>query len=209
MFLHTLTTEVRRLLAHLSQEPLVRPFYLAGGSAAALHLGHRVSVDLDFFTPQDSYEAEPLVQALQRIGHLDIEQQSRGTLNGRLAGVRISFFIYPYPLLEEMTDLDGMQVARLTDIALMKITAIGQRGALRDFIDLYFICRGGYALDDLLRRVPEKYPTVSYPSYHLLRALAYFEDAEGDEPPRMLVPFDWTETKRFFEEEVRRLMKRL
>jgi len=209
MFLHTLPANARHILKQLGQEPLVRPFYLAGGSAAALHLGHRISVDLDFFTTQDHYKAEPLIQRLQTIGHLQVRQQSRGSLVGRLDDIRISFFIYPYPLLAAPADLYGIQIAHLLDIALMKLVAIGQRGKRRDFVDLYFICQRGYALDELLRQAPEKYQAVSYPSYHLLRALAYFADAEQDEPPQMLVPFNWTETRRFFEDKVQQLMRQL
>lgn len=209
MFVHTLPPDAQQLLKKLGQVPEVQPFYLAGGSAVALHLGHRVSVDLDFFTFQDDYESGPLIQGLQRIGHLDIRQQSRGTLNGFLAGVRISFFALPYPLLMGTLELDGIQIADLLDLALMKLLAIGQRGTRRDFIDLYFICHQGFRLDDLLRRIPKKYTELSYPSYHLLRALVYFEDAERDEPPPMLVPFDWNQAKRFFEYQVRRLVQEL
>jgi hypothetical protein len=207
MFVNTLPPKARRLLKQLGQEPLVTYFYLAGGSAVALYLGHRVSVDLDFFTPQDDYEAEPLVQRLQAIGPLSIQQQSRGTLIGSLSGVRVSFLIYPYPLLGKLAELEGVPVAGLLDIALMKLIAVSQRGTKRDFIDLYFICQHGYRLDGLLSRIPDKYQAVSYSAYHLLRAMTYFADAEEDEPPRMLVPFDWSEVKRFFEDEVRRLMR--
>ena len=206
MFINAICTETRALLKQLGREPFVAPFYLAGGSAAALHLEHRVSVDLDFFTPEDDYEAQPLTQALQAIAELEIEQQSRGTLNGRLAGIRVSFFAYPYPLLAPFSEALDVKVASLLDIALMKVSAIGQRGARRDFVDLCTICQSGYSLDDLLRRMPEKFSAVSFPSYHHLRALTYFEDAEHDEPPQMLVPFDWSEAKRFFEKEVRRIM---
>lgn len=209
MFVETLPVDVRRLLGQLAQLPTVAPFYLAGGSAVALHLGHRVSVDLDFFVPQDNYEAEPLIQELQRVGHLVIRQQSRGTVNMTLEDTLISFFIYPYPLLEDLHTLWGIRVAGLLDLALMKLTAIGQRGAKRDFVDLYQICHSGYALDDLQRRMPEKFPKVTYPSYHLLRSLAYFEDAEVDSMPPMLIPLAWAEVKQFFEEEVQRLMKEL
>ena len=79
MFVETLPVDVQRLLERLGRLPTVEPFYLAGGSAVALHLGHRVSADLDFFTPQDDYEAEPLIQELQSVGHLAIRQQKRGT----------------------------------------------------------------------------------------------------------------------------------
>ena len=209
MFLNTLPDSARQLLRQLGQHPVVQPFYLAGGSAAALHLGHRISVDLDFFAQQDHYEAEPLIQCLQTIARLDIQQQSRGTLVGRLGGVRVSFFIYPYPLLNSPTQLEECDIAQLLDIALMKLIAISQRGTKRDFVDLYFICQNGYDLGELLRKVPLKYTTVSYPSYHLLRALAYFADADEDEPPQMLVPFEWEEAKHFFESQVKRLSQDL
>ena len=209
MFLNTLPANARQLLRQLGQQFLVQPFYLAGGSAAALHLGHRISVDLDFFTLQDNYETEPLIQCLQTIAHLSIQQQSRGTLAGRLGDVRVSFFIYPYPLLAEPADLDGCRVAQLMDIALMKLIAISQRGTMRDFIDLFFICQNGYDLGELLRQIPLKYTTVSYPSYHLLRALVYFADADEDESPKMLAAFEWDNAKRFFEAQVIQLTQDL
>lgn len=209
MFLQTLPDNVQSLLKRLGTLPTVTDFYLAGGSALALHLGHRVSVDLDFFTPQDDYEQEPLIQELRKIGHLTVRQQRPGTLNALLEGTQVSFFIYPYPMLEEFRDLWSIRVAGVLDLALMKLAAIGQRGRKRDFIDLYFICQSGYPLHGLLARMPEKFPRVEYPSYHLLRALAYFQDAEADEMPRMLVPCRWSQVRRFFQEEVRRLMKEL
>jgi hypothetical protein len=203
MYLSALPHDARQLLRELGRESLNDSFYLAGGSAVALHLGHRVSTDLDFFTLQDGYEAESLAQQLRAIGPLNIHKQSRGTLIGLLKGVRVSFTLYPHPTLAEMAALEGVAVAHLLDIALMMLNAISRGGRKRDFIDLYFICRQGYRLDDLLRRVPEKYGP--YSSSDLVRALVYFVDAEGDETPRMLVPFDWEDVKEFFEGEALRL----
>jgi len=196
-------------LTQLGRQPLARAFYLAGGSAAALHLGHRISVDLDFFTQQDHYETEPLIQQLQAIAHLDVQQQSRGALVGRLGDVRISFFVYPYPLLAKPVKLEGCRIAQLLDIALMKLIAISQRGTKRDFVDLFFICQDGHNLGDLLRQIPLKFTTVSYPSYHLLRALVYFSDADEDESPLMLSSFEWDQAKRFFEAQVKQLTRDL
>lgn len=173
----------------------------------ALHLGHRVSVDLDFFT-SEHYQAESLFQQLQEIGKLNIQQQSQGTMIGKLNDVRISFFIYPYSLLEKSVELDGVQIATLLDLALMKLIAIAQRGAKRDFVDLYFICQHGYSLEYLLTRLSEKYPEVPYPSYHLLRALVYFDDADADISPQVLVSYDWSQVKQFFESEVPILIKK-
>lgn len=201
MFLHTLPAPARQLFSALGRSRIVAPFYLAGGSAAALHLGHRVSVDLDFFCPQ-SYEPDPLVQRLAQLGRLIVQQQSPGTLLGQVNDTRVSFFTYPYRLLDPCTVCENVQVASLLDIGLMKLIAIHQRGRKRDFVDLFHICHAGQELPELLRRIPEKFAEVTYPSYSLLRSLTYFDDAENDPPPQMLVPWDWDQTKRFFAAEV-------
>jgi hypothetical protein len=205
MYLTALPQDARQLLRELGRQSLNGSFYLAGGSAAALHLGHRVSNDLVFFAPRNGYESEPLAQQLRAIGPLNIRRQSRGTLAGSLNGVRVSFSLYPYPTLAQTAALEGVPVAHLLDIALMLLNAIGRRGGKRDFIDLYFICQHGYRLDDLLRRAPDKYGSASYPSQDLVRALAYFVDADRDATPHMLAPFDWGDVKEFFEEEALRL----
>lgn len=209
MFLKTLPDNVRHLIERLGRLPTVEPFYLAGGSAVALHLGHRRSVDLDFFVAQDEFKIEPLLKDLRSVGHLTIQQQSHGTLNAALEGTPVSFFVYPYPLLEDLHALEEIQIAGLLDLALMKLVSISQRGAKRDFVDLYQICQTEHTLDNLLSRLPDKYPKITYPSYHILRSLAYFEDAEPDPMPQMLVPLEWPEVKRFFKAEVQRLMAAL
>jgi len=209
MFVETLTPAAYELLKAIGRLELPSSFYLAGGSAAALHLGHRVSIDLDFFTRDVSYDMEAMLRALSSIGRLEVSQQAAGTLIGTLNQVQISFFVYPYPLLRPAKELEAVRIADLYDIALMKIIAITQRGTRRDFIDLYFICQSGIRLTGLLEDVPKKYPSIHYPSYHILRSLAYFADAEKDAPPRSLAAWDWGKIKHFFEAEVRRLMGRL
>jgi hypothetical protein len=209
MFLETLPGDVQLLLRRLGRLPASAPFYLAGGSAVALHLGHRRSVDLDFFIARDEFEMDVLLKDLRSLGQLTIQQQSRGTLNAALDGTQVSFFVYPYPLLEDLHTLWQTEVAGLLDLALMKLVSISQRGAKRDFVDLYQVCHTVHTLDRLLARLPEKYPKVTYPSYHILRSLAYFEDAESDPMPKMLISMEWYEVKGFFKGEVRRLMKQL
>ena len=209
MFFKTLPASAQRIFAQLGGESSVRSFYLAGGSACALHLGHRISVDLDFFTPE-MYEPAQLIPRLESIGKITVQQQSRGTFVGLLAETQVSFFYYGYPLLTPPQIWRGVRIASLRDIALMKITAISQRGRKRDFVDLYFICREQQlGLSDLLKQIPDKYPTLSYPSYHLLRALTFFDDAEKDAPPKMLARYNWQQVKRFFEKQSATLMQEL
>jgi predicted nucleotidyltransferase component of viral defense system len=208
MFLDTLDPPARILLQQLGREPIVSAFFLAGGSALALHLGHRISVDLDFFSRQE-YSMPELLSRLQALGRLSIASQNSDTLVGELNGVKLSFFTYPYPLLGEIIMCEGVQLASLLDIALMKIAAIAQRGKKRDFVDLYFLCQSTFSLDSLLRDMPRKFSNLEYPSYHLLRALAYFDDADGDQMPKMIRPIEWKIVRRFFSGEVNRLMGRL
>jgi hypothetical protein len=206
MFLDTLDPPTRIVFRQLGGEPLISAFFLAGGSALALHLGHRISLDLDFFS-QREYSMPELLARFQALGRLSIESQSPDTFVGELNGVRLSFFTYPYPLLGEVVLCEGIQLASLLDIALMKIAAIGQRGRKRDFIDLYFLCQDQFTLDNLLRDMPRKFPNIEYPSYHLLRALAYFDDAEDDEMPKMIKPIEWKTVRSFFVREVNRLLE--
>ena len=206
MFLETLDSHTRLLLQGLSHEPIVSSFYLAGGSALALHLGHRVSLDLDFFSLRQ-YSMRELINHLQMLGHLTIESQSADTLVGELNSVKLSFFTYPYPLLAETVPCEGIQLASLLDIALMKIAAIGQRGTKRDFIDLYFLYQQGFTVEGLLQQMPQKFPSITYPSYHLLRALAYFDDAERDDMPKMLTLIQWETVRNFFSAKANRLLE--
>lgn len=125
----------------------------------------------------------------------------------RLLGVTTSFFRYSYPLLEEPEPTPwGFHLASDSDIAAMKIEAIAGRGSRKDFIDLRVLCRAGLTVDAAFDLFDRKYGTGRTDRYHRLRALAYFEDAEQEPMPDMLIPFDWEEAKRFFTAEATRLL---
>jgi hypothetical protein len=208
MFIETRDSAARGILRAIGSLPVFAGFYLAGGSAASLHLGHRISEDLDLFIEKEEFDIFFLQQSLGTIGKMTVQQQSRATMVGTIDDVRASFFSYPYPMLEAFSRLEDAAIASLLDIALMKIIAITQRGTMRDFLDLYFICKDRYALNELLQLIPRKYASIKYPSYQILRSLVYFEDAEKDVFPRMLAECTWEQVKRFFEQQVKQLMSR-
>jgi hypothetical protein len=85
------------------------PYYLAGGTALALHLGHRTSIDLDFFTQSD-FEEMTIINYLRTIGDLRLDQMGKGTIIGELDRVRISLFKYPYRLLEPLIKWNGLDL---------------------------------------------------------------------------------------------------
>ena len=204
MFVQTLSQPAQKLVVRLGRQRWMADFYLAGGSAVALHLGHRRSEDLDFFCPKE-LNTLLLLHRLQKVGNFDLTKEAWGTLIGVLEGVRVSFFTYPYPLLRPTQKLWGVRIASLLDIGLMKLVAISQRGSRRDFVDLFFICRQSIPLADLLVSLPQKFAGVNYSLPHILRSLVYFDDAEKEPMPTMLVSIRWSDIKRFFQAQVKRI----
>lgn len=209
MFIGVLPPAVQANLALVAQTALAKQFYLAGGSAVALHLGHRRSYDLDFFTPEREFWRPFPRQVLESVGQLGVLHETSGTFVGKLNGVQVSFFIYPYQLLEPFHILEGIQVASLPDLAAMKLEAIASRGVKRDFVDLYQICQTTIPLQEVIGLFERKYAGVQYSMVHILKSLAYFQDAEPEPMPEMLLPCRWQDVKRFFQSEVRRLMEEL
>lgn len=199
-----LSREQSSALETLAGAGVGRSYYLAGGVGLALRLGHRRSVDFDFFYPGDD-PTPPLRAALIRLPDLHVDEEKRGTLNATLRNVKLSFLAYPYPLLEPAEPLlPGIPVASLADIAAMKLSTIIARGRRRDFVDLHEICRN-LPLERVLEAFRKKAGGENYNPLIAAKALVYFADAEKDPMPVLLRPCDWGGVKRFFETEVRRL----
>lgn len=187
----------------LSRSGLMRDAYLAGGTACALQIGHRISIDLDFFT-QKEFDAEKLIRSLQKIGTFELDRKSWGTVLGSLNEVRFSIFVYAYPILKPFQKYGDIDLASLCDIGTMKIDAIGSRGIKRDFVDLYYICqRERISLFDLLQCYDLKYGKLASNSIHIQKSLVYFEDADASNEPKMMQQMDWNRVKNYFQKEVR------
>lgn len=208
MFIETLPKATQRSVALLGEKKITRAFYLAGGSALALHLGHRISVDLDYFTPR-SFDAADLVRQLAKAGTFAQEQRRKDTLLGTFNQVKVSFFRYAYPQIAKREIALDTAIAGVPDIGAMKLDAIGTRGKKRDFIDLYFICCAGHSLEEVLGWYREKYQGVEVNLIHYIKALTYFEEAEADPMPRMLKRVSWNQVKRFFEKEAPPLLRKV
>lgn len=208
MFVELLPEATRRNLALLANSSVVSPFYLAGGTAAVLHAGHRISVDLDFFSPEP-FDSAQLADRLSGLGRFRLERLGEGTLLGELQDARISFFRYRYPLIAEPVQVLGIAVAGLGDIAAMKLNAISQRGTRRDFIDLYVIVQAGLSLSEVLGHYRHKYAGLDLNLLHLAKSLTYFVDAEADPMPEMLVDLSWEEVKAFLQREATALFEAL
>lgn len=166
-------------------------FYLAGGTALALQLGHRDSIDFDFFVSEDIDTTE-LWGRIERVflGHeLQKTQDEKNTLSVTIDGeVRLSFFGYHYPLLETPLEENGLALASIHDIGCMKLSAITSRSTLKDYVDLYFILQH-ISLSALLSGCAQKYPTLDHTL--ILKSLVYFDDITA-EPIRFMPGFTVT-----------------
>lgn len=209
MFPEILTGPQQSLLELLSRIPEARTFYLAGGTALALHLGHRRSRDFDFFRPED-FVPQHLAAALRDVDGIEVLQEAAGTLTVRLHDVPTSFFRYDYPLLRPLRQSPWrLPLAEPDDIAAMKLSALAGRGSRKDFVDLYAYARQVAPLDQAFEWFREKYRGVTVDPYHLIRSLSYFEDAEAEPMPEVLGEITWDAVKAFFRAEAARLLRDL
>ena len=123
--------------------PLFRKFkrfYLVGGTALALQIGHRISVDFDFFTSEKL--SSTLLQQVKRIfsGHtLSVTYRAPEQLNVLIDNVKTTFFRYPYPVVDECMGYKMVSIATVREIAAMKALAVGKRLAYKDYVDWYFL----------------------------------------------------------------------
>ena len=192
--LHTETVEPSTLdlLRRLQRLPDLTSTRLVGGTALALHLGHRKSVDLDMFGTFD-----PIVsyrKLLADAGH-SVEGAENGTVQSlRVNNVKVDLVNYPYPWLDAAIEEENIRLAGLRDIAAMKLSAVANRGRKKDFIDVARLL-DVFSLDQMLSLYKEKFSVseLSFP----LRGLMYFDDAEEDPMPEMFDSnFTWENVKK-------------
>lgn len=180
-------------------------FYLAGGTGLALQIGHRSSVDLDFYCLKH-FLADKLLPDFQiRFERLAVRRAIKDTLILSVGETDLSFFFYPYKLLKPPVQFETINLASIEDVAAMKITAIIQRGRRRDFVDIYYLL-DKYALKQIINFALKKYP--GFQEMMILKALIYFADAEEEELERHIKIFDknfsWEKVKKKIFEEVKK-----
>lgn len=193
-----------RALDRLTTVPGIDRYYLAGGTAVAWHLRHRRSADLDLFSVDA--DADPMavaaaVEGARLLGGTD------AAAHLTVGTVPVDVVRYPYPLLEPtVPGPRSFPVAGLRDLAAMKLVAVAKPGIRRDFWDLHAIGQAGIPLAEALDAYRTRYGRSASDSYHVLRALTYFEDAERDPVlPRGLTRQHWSEVRAWCVEHVRRL----
>ncbi len=167
---------VRQAILPLFQSFSDDGFYLAGGTGLALQVGHRDSVDFDFFKEGD-YDTGILAEKLTLLfkeHNFVITQEEKNTLSCVIdKSIQLSFFGYKQTLLQPPIKTVYFNIASIDDIGCMKLVAITSRSVEKDYVDLYFILQTKY-LSKLLDSCTKKYPTLD--SGLILKSLVYFDD---------------------------------
>lgn len=151
-----LTQQAARLFPQLGR---FKGFYLVGGTALAMQIGHRLSVDFGLFSEQ----ALPanFLQKLKRIfsrSSLEVTYRSADQINALVDGVKTTFFYYPYPVLDPFVTYQKVPLASLAEISAMKAFAIGKRLAYKDYVDWYFLLSKSYiTLPDIIELAQRKF----------------------------------------------------
>ncbi len=204
LYYETINAGTLQLLKDLQAINEFHNLRLAGGTSLALQLGHRKSIDLDFFGKVnfDELDINLLFNGFQSI---EVVKKSININVFIINGVKVDFVNYSYPWLFPSISKNGLQLAQMEDIAAMKIAAITGRGTKKDFVDLYFLLKK-FSLDEILSFYKQKYSDAS--EYLAIKSLSYFEDAEPDLPLDMLIETSWTEVKNVISEAVRTYSKR-
>ena len=188
------------LLKKITETISLQKYYMIGGTALSIQLGLRESYDFDFCVPVE-FNNEMLLKELQSIGKIEVKQNQKGTCDVILNGVQVSFFYYPNTILQDFAkakEIPKLRMASVLDIAVMKLVAIGGRGAKKDFFDLYNIIEeGNISIDVMAKGLVDKFGrNINYAN--TIMGLSYFEDAEQEILPRTFVRYDWNEIKKFF-----------
>lgn len=195
---NVLTSVALDLLRSIQSNPHFSEVRLVGGTALALQIGHRRSIDLDFFGPI-ALPAPDLELELRTYGNVSRRRAGRRIQGFMVNGVQIDFVDYPYPWLALPLTKEGVRLATCPDIAAMKLAAITNRGSRKDFVDFFFLL-ARFSLPEMLEFYREKFADGAL--LPVLKSLVYFDDAEEDPMPEMLRACTWPEVKQRIAEAV-------
>ncbi|MBQ3657370.1 MAG: nucleotidyl transferase AbiEii/AbiGii toxin family protein [Bacteroidales bacterium] len=201
----TLKASTLELLKTLMADKELNGFYLVGGTALALQIGHRISIDLDLFT-DTNFDNAQLREHLENNYNFRTDYIANNTLKGEISGVKIDCIAHKYKWIDTFTD-NGIRLAGLKDICAMKLNSIAGNGTrIKDFIDLAFLTEH-YSLRQMLGFFEEKYnanPVM------ILKAITFFDEINYDEPVKMcnVKKLNWKKIEKRLQESAKYIDKK-
>ena len=182
-----LTTDQTKLFPLLKR--FEKQFGLVGGTAIALHIGHRRSIDFDLFS-EKPFGNTALINRMDKRAKIDeIIVNKKGELTLSINLVKITFFHYPYPIIYSERFLNLLKLPDLLTLAAMKAFALGQRAKWKDYIDLYFIIKDHFSVDEITQKGRGIFSS-NFNEKLFRTQLSYFEDIDYRESVDFLPGFE-------------------
>lgn len=181
-------------------------FHLAGGTALALQIGHRISVDFDLFSEKEiSRELASKVKRNFSEEKISISVNNPDELTVFVNETKISFLRYPFPVLFDLVDFEGVKLLNVKEIAATKAYSIGRRGTYKDYVDLYFILSERHSSLNEILEISEKKFGNEFNDRLFLEQLVYLEDIEDIDIIFLKNRIDKGTAKKFFTEEIKKI----
>lgn len=203
MHLEAITLKQKRIFEKLDKFP---EFYLVGGTALALQIGHRFSVDFDMFWKKDI--PKDILDKVRRIFHgskIKVVREHSEQLSIIVDDIKIDFVKYPFPPLFKLIRYQGINLVNVREIALMKAYAIGRRPIFKDYVDLYYILEEGHiTLGEIIKLGQKKYKDEFNPRL-FLEQLIFLKDVLEMKIKFLKKSVDKQKMEKFFRQEVAKI----
>jgi len=203
--LKCLLPKTEALLLRLVEEcSFLEKYVLAGGSALALHLCHRKSEDLDFFTYGDNFDKKEIFDYIQNFENKEVLNQSNEQIDVLLDGVKVTFFNAQWKFLKPQK-IEKFNLSSIESIAAMKVNVMFLRATYRDYYDLYFLVKEKMSLKEIFEYSKNIVEGINFKLFAI--ALLYIDDIEDDNieylAPKELITKE--EIRNFFQDKLNRI----
>lgn len=179
----TVDQSTLELLNQLQQKEYLKGFYLVGGTALALKMGHRKSIDLGLFS-NFSFDAVQLLENLSADFSFTLFFSANNTLKGSIGQIQVDILSHRYPLVCDPVRIESIGMLSVGDIIAMKLNAISVSGQrVKDFIDIYYLL-DLYSIEEMIGFYKKKYS--QYNEANVLKSLCWFEEVDLSDWPVLL-----------------------
>jgi len=203
MHLEVLKSEQKEIFPKLKNFP---DFYLAGGTALALQMNHRISLDFDLFSEKDI--PQTLLAKARRVFDkfkVRVIINHSEQLSLRVNETKIDFVKYRFPLILKPIEFKGVKILQIPEIAACKAYVLNQRGTFKDYVDLYFILKERYSNLKEIKKIAEKKYKDEFNFRLFLEQLIYLEDIKETSIQFLKEVISKKEIEKFFQEEIKKL----
>ncbi len=204
LYTETVERGTLELLTRLMQDESLGQFHLAGGTALAFYMGHRISIVLDLFATEEFDALELEFHLIEKYNFQTSLKRNINTLKGFIGDIKIDCLAHRYPCVEPIyQSQEGIRLYSIADIAAMKLSAIADNGTrLKDFIDVACLSTK-MSLADMLTAYTNKYPNSN--SVTPYKGLTFFHDINFKEPIMMIKGnYEW----ELIEKRIRNMINR-